>query len=849
MSTTTTSNLDADARLRLLALVERAATVLPVLWPLETFIAINPLSGFEHLPFDEALRRGEELFGAPGHLSEETYRARYEAGLIDPGALGQVVRHHAGALGEEVVGRRSDGSPITGGDLLMADLLQGTPAPPALRLTLTPSALVDQQTGSEYAARIDAEVARATARFLTQDSITWSVPASADGLYSSWHATARYDRSLPARARRALSEAPDDARAALHLALGSTLQDDDILVRLLEAQLASLPGWTSYLHGRGSQLLIEFLALRMTLEGALLHSGGVGLDAWMPSPESTQAPSGATSPDAARLTAALAACGSASPELHTSNAEQVLATVAPSGRPALWLDAAERTYRSALLAKIAGNDAQDADRKAEAAVVLCIDPRSEGLRRHLEVDPTVETYGFAGFFAVAMAFRDLGGGDAAPQCPVLLEPRVSIDERPGTSGVEVAARAVAGRRLLAGAQDGFHAAKDDALGPFALAETAGWIAGPLALARTLAPTTLQRWHEKLTSALVPETTTELVAEPWMHFDEQVLSAEVLCATTGVHATSARLVLLCGHGSTTTNNPYASALDCGACGGHRGAPNARIAAAIINRPDVRTALAERGYVIGADTWFVAGEHDTTTDEVALLDLHLVPESHRADVHALRTRLDRAGAALTDERAASLPGSVKGSARSRFGRSADWSQVLPEWGLAGNAAFIVGPRTMTEGLDLARRTFLHSYNPATDANGDALETILTAPMVVAQWINCQYYFSTVAPEVFGAGTKTIHNVVQGGLGVLSGTDSDLRLGLPAQSVRWDGQLVHDPLRLLTVVQAPLERLDDVIGRNQILRRLFGNGWVALAARPDATEPWSMRTPSGSWEPWPS
>ena len=42
---------------------------------------------------------------------------------------------------------------------------------------------------------------------------------------------------------------------------------------------------------------------------------------------------------------------------------------------------------------------------------------------------------------------------------------------------------------------------------------------------------------------------------------------------------ARLVLLAGHGSSTVNNPYATGLDCGACGGHTGEANARVAAGL------------------------------------------------------------------------------------------------------------------------------------------------------------------------------------------------------------------------------------------------------------------------------
>jgi uncharacterized protein YbcC (UPF0753/DUF2309 family) len=179
-----------------------------------------------------------------------------------------------------------------------------------------------------------------------------------------------------------------------------------------------------------------------------------------------------------------------------------------------------------------------------------------------------------------------------------------------------------------------------------------------------------------------------------------------------------------------------------------------------------------------------------------------------------------------------------------RATDWAETRPEWALARNAGFIVADRSFTRALDLEGRCFLHSYDWQADAQGTALEVILTAPLVVAQWINTQYYFSTVDNGVFGAGSKVTHNVV-GGFGVMQGNASDLMTGLPAQSVQSaDGVAYHEPLRLLAVVQAPLSRVEGLIAKHRILQTLFGNGWVALLVTDPETGRFLRRNRDGSW-----
>ena len=263
------------------------------------------------------------------------------------------------------------------------------------------------------------------------------------------------------------------------------------------------------------------------------------------------------------------------------------------------------------------------------------------------------------------------------------------------------------------------------------------------------------------------------------------------------------------------------------------------------PETRYRLAGRGIDIPPETLFVAAEHDTVTDHITILDRHLVPASFQPRLDRLEADLETAGKLLAAERAESLPGRQRRDGpRSARTSATDWAQVRPEWALARNAAFIVGPRNMTAGIDLERRVFLHSYDSSIDKDGSALETILTAPMVVAHWINAQYYFSAVAPEVFSSGDKTIHNVVAG-IGVLRGAGGDLGVGLPLQSLFEGKLLYHEPMRLLVIVEAPLDRIDKIIACNPVLLDLFDGRWVHLIARNGAGTPWMMRHPGGKWD----
>jgi uncharacterized protein YbcC (UPF0753/DUF2309 family) len=683
------------------------------------------------------------------------------------------------------------------------------------------------------------------------------------GFYRAWRAVASSDRRLTELlgrdARRLVVDLPDDPIGMLAVALDARNVDDDGRVAAIRTWLLRNPGWAGFARWcddwapadrPGAKLrTVDLVAVRAALD----HLAGGQLDLTEPDP-----PTAGTDLLDQRVDATVAAFagGAASDEFRTAVAGLLAATPGPV-RSAVWLDAHEWNFRDRLLARLTPGSpsprrSEQAGR-ADAQLVFCIDVRSEGFRRQLEALGNYETFGFAGFFGVPVRWRPLGSEVAQARCPVLVSPQHEIAE----VAVDDEQSYLAACSATAGLHDAFYAAKGGIASPFALAESAGWFAGPTAALRTLVPprapieparvdgARARPWWRR--AARPPRTApmVDAVAGAALHaglsLEERTLFAETIVSTIGL-ADFAPIVVLCGHGSLTVNNPHASSLDCGACGGAPGGASARIACAILNDAEVRAALVERGVEIPADTWFVAAEHDTTADTVTMFDGDTLPAHLTALADVLQRDLDRAGERNSLQRATRLPGPA---ARVRD-RGHDWAQVRPEWGLAGNGAFIIGPRSITADHDLAGRAFLHSYVAERDPDGVALETIMTAPLVVAQWISSQYYFSTVEPDRFGAGDKMLHNPV-GGVGVVVGQSGDLAVGLPMQSVMLGEQRAHDPLRLMAVVQAPLDRIADIIERNNGLRQLVHGEWIHVVARATEHDAWHRYTTTGDWTPW--
>jgi hypothetical protein len=472
---------------------------------------------------------------------------------------------------------------------------------------------------------------------------------------------------------------------------------------------------------------------------------------------------------------------------------------------------------------------------------FCIDVRSEVFRRSLEtVAPGVQTVGFAGFFGIFIEYVPLGADAGRSHVPVIFNPSNRIYEQvKGNAAAN--AQLLTKRRQRIGLSKTWKGFKLSASSCFSFVEAAGLMYASKLLSDSFGwtrpvpdPFTQGLDKQKLddigpTLEDVPQeqrcahhADSGIPQSDWVDNAERILRAMALTDN------FARLVLLAGHGSTTVNNPHATGLDCGACAGQTGEASARVVAALLNQPLVRQGLQERGIIIPEDTWFLAGLHDTTTDDVRLFDTDAVPQALAQDLSQLRQWLEQAGDLTRLQRAALLGTSglpdqaVEVDVRRR---SNDWSQVRPEWALANNAAFIAAPRERTLGGNLDGRAFLHEYRWETDKDFKILELIMTAPMVVANWINMQYYGSVVDNRTFGSGNKVLHNVAGGAIGVLEGNGGDLRVGLPLQSLHDGKRWVHEPLRLSVFIEAPAEAMDDIIARHELVRQLVNNGWLNL------------------------
>jgi uncharacterized protein YbcC (UPF0753/DUF2309 family) len=790
---------------------ERATRRIAPLWPLTHFVAVNPFLGLTDKHFVTASQHMALAAGARMTMPRSFYADALAAGRISDADLAAALERSAPAarLPRDVAA-------------LKRSIQRGDTAHPNAFATVADVAT--EITGRDWAGLATDRIACWAASYFDEGQAAWRPSSRHLAPYVAWRQEATIDRTPQvmglAGFRQIVRTLPDTAAAMIVAGASRLALDAGELETYFHRLLMSVGGWAGYaryrvwqseLDGKRDETLLEFLAVRLAWDVALLdvHRGNDRVArAW------------------------------ALDRAHT------IAAIPPD--PSLAIDgvlqcAYEFAWQRGLVAALSKprRDAPVQHKAVQAA--FCIDVRSEVFRRAFEhASSDVQTIGFAGFFGLPIEYVPLGQSRGGAQCPVLLTPKFTVCETVHGAPAAEQASIVRLRALRRHAANAWRAFKMAAVSCFAFVETMGLTyliklaTDGFGLSRTVPHPATDGINARVRNRLGPDIAVGHSAGRATGFtlEAKIAMAEAVLTAMSLRQGFARLVLLVGHGATTVNNPHASGLDCGACGGHSGEANARVAAAILNDAQVRAALATRGIAIPGDTVFLGCLHDTTTDHVTLFNLDDVPPGHRDDVARLQPWLAAAGRTARVERGALLKLDPRRSIDAQIiARSRDWSQLRPEWGLAGCAAFIAAPRHDTEAIDLRSRAFLHSYDWRQDEDFSVLELIMTAPMIVASWISLQYYGSTVDNRVFGCGNKVLHNVT-GTLGVLEGNGGDLRTGLPWQSLHDGERLIHEPLRLSVVIAAPVDAINGVMAKHASVRELVDNGWIHLFAMTDTT-----------------
>ena len=737
--------------------IDKAATRIGKTWPLYSFVASNPLSGYEHQPFVEAVTQAKKYLNANPYPSARVFKNALDSGSIQA----EILSKH----------------------LKQANFLQN----PEAYIKLMEAQQVSAEINPYH--QLDRISVKWLAAFLDEGLAEWTMPYRSEGFYTAWRLVVVYDSEL---GKTELSAIPKTAEAAL----------EEILAKYSEAEktaiatqhLAALPGWTGYINHRstsGSDWQKDYpLSLTHYLAARL----------WM--------------------------CQKLRLPLLTRTEPEDTAALVPQLKH-LWLQAWEESWQTNLVKTIKPSpQAEKTNDRPEAQLVFCIDTRSEAIRRHVEAVANYETFGYAGFFGIAMDYKNPENGINRKSCPPIVDSAYLVSET--AKATKTGQFENYKKRVSQNTFKNYFLKRMKNMLPsaFGFVEGSGIFYGISLMARTLLPASLYKARTQQANEVESCCDTVIHKNTAAPLLETIPLAEKVGIVKSAFdlmgwRTFAPLVIFVGHGSHSANNAFASSLDCGACAASPGRHNARMLAELANLPEVRNALAQDHNInIPQDTVFIGAEHNTTTDAIKLFDAQ-VSGRFTAQLQALKSKLKRAQLKATQQR---FP-KAKNSLNSAHKKANNWSETRPEWGLSKNAGFIIGSRELTKDTDLDGQCFLHSYDYKLDPAGEALEGIMKGPMTVTQWINNHYYFSTVDNATYGGGSKITHNIT-GKFGVVQGNGGDLKMGLPLQSLQLDDeQLYHNPIRLSVLIQAPVSRVTQILTHNPALRELLDNSWIYL------------------------
>jgi len=776
--------------------INAAVQSIPPAWPLDSSVAVNPFIGQSADTLANAAARLERIADIAVVMPRDWYWQKITRGEITDADLQEAL--YASPYRYKPANLRA-----------LKNFAQATAERTAALPTI--AELAASASGIDWPALVDDRFGIWAGGYFDQGQALWST-SRRDGPWKNWRSWATHDLTPEIHGLRHFCDfverLPDSPFFAIAQAADQLGVSESALETYFHQLLLSLGGWSQYarhklwkaeLAGDTDTTLTELLAIRLAWEEALLCQYGKDISArW-------------------RIIM----------EKHAEPVEPSIAQIIDE----ILQEAAERAGQRILFDALAAPQISKSDERPVLQAAFCIDVRSEIFRRALEsLNPSIRTIGFAGFFGLFTKHRRFGSVIEEERFPVLLNSAVTSCS--GTAE-DTPTSAEQKQRYRARATRAWGRFKLAAVSSFAFVEAMG----PAYLLKLL------RGALGLQSMVGPDDSAPRF-DPALDVPTRTDAAEKIMRAMSLTESFGRIILIAGHGASVVNNPYASSLQCGACGGYSGDVNARLLALILNDREVRSGLAERGIDVPQDTLFVAALHDTTTDDVTLFDRDIDSSAHAAELEQVRVWLRSAARITRGERMTRLPAADK--EQDVQARAHDWAEIRPEWGLAGCQAFIAAPRTRTAGRKLGGRAFLHDYDWMQDELNDypVLELIMTAPVVVASWISLQYYGSSVAPRVFGSGNKLLHNVV-GGIGVLEGNGGVMRVGLPWQSVHDGENFVHEPLRLSVCIEAPKEAMTRILERHQTVRALFDHRWLHLFAIDKDGKITSRYTGNLAWE----
>lgn len=764
---------------------------LPSQNPLKDFVHHNSLHAFQEYTFHEAIRKANTIFGYKGYLQLQEYRNLYFRNRISPEDLIWSITKNKGADSIDewkekmIYGKYDENTEQRIGQL------RG-------------------QWKSRMRINMDKEVfpllIRVISNYLDQGIGIWNFPNIQDGYLSTiryivHHSTTDLIKTEKAR------ELLFSNDLSIHKLLSILIGKEEFFAYYLFDQQFSHPGWSGMiavlernpelLYNKRKITLREFIIVELLLELDVLYSKYS--DVWSPLGYKAELKN---------------------PDLFAESEYNELFDIYK-----LWLDAYEWNFYKQALAGLKKSflsikeNKIDFEQKYKFQAFFCIDDRSCSIRRYIEmIEKNCQTFGTPGHFNIIAYYKPEKAKFLIKIHPVVYRPKHIIVEKHKNKIIEEDTH--------------FSKKTHSALWGWILTQTLGFLSG-LNLFRIIVKPSVtsgtnysfHHMHADAQLEIDYQADNKINSlQTGFTFEEMAAIVAGILQTTGLVKNFAPLVYFIGHGSSSTNNPYYAAYGCGACYGRPGSVNARAAANMANKKEVRQLLKNRGIDIPDDTQFLGALHDTTRDEIVFYDENILSEKntliHQENIQTFRKAL----LYNAEERARRFQNiSLKLSREKIYEkvkqRSVALFEIRPEYNHATNALFIIGRRDLTKNLFLDRRAFLNSYNYLYDKSGELLEKILSAAVGVVAGINLEYYFSRVSSERLGAGSKLPQNII-GLLGIANGTEGDLRTGLPYQMVE-----IHDPIRALTIIEQYPEVVEKILNNYSNIKKWYSKNWMNL------------------------